>query len=320
MGNFSPLHFCWIVVAGVSLAIITLIARAGKRRISLVLRSFDVHRTPRLSGQSLVKVVGRPGGIIAFVLTILQLQPQTTLMATDLGIEYEAASLYGQSRKFIPLCRVASLAAGIYKPVGYLIMAGFLFLLGAFFSVESGSSIPLVAASLIAALLLVGYFLSKSVFFEITSNAGVEISLCFHPGVIEGVPIDASKAIAAAEVIRDLILERSPGEYGSSTPIGAASHFSSCVAQPVSTAQSTQCSPPPFVENSAPVIAVATPTDNSHDEEKARETLREAVRLYKIGNRDAAATAMNHLINKFPNTMAAKTAQINLAKMRTEGA
>ena len=183
MGGFSPMHL--MIVAGVLLAVIVPIVRAGTRRASLVLRSFDVHCTPQSPGQPLVEIVGRPAGIIAFVLTVLQLQTQTKLSTTDSGIEYEAASLFGQVKKFIPLSRVASMSAGLHKPVSYLIVAGVLFLFGVVFSMESGSSIPLVAALVIAAILVVGYFTSKSILFEIKSNAGIEISLCFRPGVIE---------------------------------------------------------------------------------------------------------------------------------------
>ena len=49
-----------------------------------------------------------------------------------------------------------------------------------------------------------------------------------------------------------------------------------------------------------------------------REALREAVRLYKAGNRDAAIAAMSRVIEEFPNTTVAATAQANLAKIRTE--
>ena len=211
----------WLIVAAVLFGIIAPIVRgrSGTRRASLALRSFDVHRTPQPQGRPLVEVVGRPAGVVAFVLTLLQLNPQTRLTATDSGIEYEVASLSGQLRKFIPLSGVAALTAGVHKPVGYLIFAGVLFILGAFLSVALGSSLPLVLALLISAILLVGYFLSKSVLFEITSNAGIEISLSFRPGVIEGVPVDVGKALAAAWVIRDLILDRSPAEQRGCLPI-----------------------------------------------------------------------------------------------------
>jgi hypothetical protein len=313
MGGLSAFH--WTIVAGLFLlAIVVPTIRAGTRRASLVLRSFEVHCTPQPPGQPLVEIVGRPAGIIAFVLTVLQLQPQTKLSVTDSGIDYETASLLGELKKFIPLSRVASMTAGLHKPVGYLIIAGVLFLLGAFFSIQSASSIPLIAALLVSAILLVGYFVSKSILFEIKSNAGIEISLCFRPGVVEGAPVDADKALAAAAIIRDLILERPIGERRESVPVGVDSQFGNRFAQAVPAAQAARHSPPPFADNGAPVID----GDGAHAEQSARDALREAVRLYKAGNRDAAATAMNRVIEEFPNTTAAATAQANLAKVRTE--
>ena len=308
-----------IITAGFLLVIVAAIVKVRTRRASLVLRSFEVHCTPQPPGQPLVEIVGRPAGIVAFVLTILQLQTQTTLSATDLGIEYEAASLSGQLRKFIPLSRVASMAAGVHKPVSYLIVAGSLFVLGALFSMSTGSSILLVIALLVVAILLALYFVSKSVLLEITSNAGIEISLCFRPGVIEGVPVDAEKAMEAAGVIRDLILERSPADQREGSLMGAGLQFGNRFGQSVATAQSVRHSPPPFVESMAPAVVGAANADGDHEEERAREALREAVRLYKTGCRDEAVTAMNRVIEEFPNTMVARTAQANLVRMRTEG-
>jgi hypothetical protein len=183
---------------------------------------------------------------------------------------------------------------------------------------ESGSSIPLVGALVIAAILLVGDFTSKSVLFEIKSNAGIEISLCFRPGVIEGAPVDADKALAAAGVIRDLILERPIGERREGLPIGVGSQFGNRLVPSVPPAQSARHSPPPFFENVAPVIDGAPHTDGAHDEERARDALREAVRLYKAGNRDAAIAAMSRVIEEFPNSSVAATAYANLTKIRTE--
>ena len=58
--------------------------------------------------------------------------------------------------------------------------------------------------------------------------------------------------------------------------------------------------------------------DGEHDEERARDALREAVRLYKSGNREAAAATMNRIVDEFPNTAAAATARANLAKIQAE--
>jgi hypothetical protein len=305
-----------MILAGVLLAIVAPFARAATRRQSLVLRSFDVRCRPQPPGQPLVEIVGRPAGIVAFVLSTLQLQPQTKLSATESGIECETASLFGHLTKFVPLSRVASISAGLHKPVGYLIVAGLLFLVGVAFSASLGSSGLLLL--LVATILVVGYFVSKSVLFEIKSNAGIEISLSFRPGVVEGAPIDAEKALAAAGVIRDLILERRPVVRPEAVPIDVGSQFADRFPQSMPPMPPTQHSPPPFVENEPPVVDGVVQTDGAHDEQLAREALREAVRLYKAGNRDAAAAAMSRIIEQYPNTTVAATAQANLTKMRTE--
>ena len=240
----------------------------NKTRNIGVAEASEVYCTPQASGQPLVEIVGRPAGVIAFVLTVLQLQPQTKLIATDSGIEYEMASLFGQIQKFIPMSRVASMSAGLHKPVGYLIVAGLLFLIGAMISVQIGSSIPIVVALVFQRTFLVGYFISKSVLFEmIKSNAGIEISLCFRPGVIEGMPVDSDVALAAAGVIRDLILERPICGRSDSMPIGIGSQLGNRFVPSVSPAQAARHSPPPFFDNVASVINGFPNNDGAHEEE-----------------------------------------------------
>ena len=60
-------------------------------------------------------------------------------------------------------------------------------------------------------------------------------------------------------------------------------------------------------------------TTMAHTRKKQKpQALREAVRLYKVGNRDAAIAAMKRVIAEFPNTTVAATAQANLTKISAE--
>ena len=162
-----------IVVVVLLLALVGPVAWVRTRHATLVLRSFEVYCTPQASGQPLVEIVGRPAGVIAFVLTVLQLQPQTKLIATDSGIEYEMASLFGQIKKFIPMSRVASMSAGLHKPVGYLIVAGLLFLIGAMISVQIGSSIPIVVALVFAGPFWSGILYPRACFLKSSLTQGL---------------------------------------------------------------------------------------------------------------------------------------------------
>jgi hypothetical protein len=244
--------------------------------------------------------------MIAFVLTVLQLEAQTVFNATISGIEYESASLFGRTRKFVPLSRVASMTVGVHRPIGYMIAAGILMLLGVTSAIEAGSSIPLIVLVVFAIVLVIAYFLGNSVLFEISSNAGREISLRFKPGVLENVPVDLRKALDAAAVIRDLILGKEPAPT-STDNADNTDQFLSSFDGPVPHA------PPPVPMKATPLReATAGPPDG---EQKAHEMLRQAVQHYNSGRRPEAVALMKRVVEAYPHTSSAATAAANLKKI-----
>jgi membrane protein involved in colicin uptake len=77
---------------------------------------------------------------------------------------------------------------------------------GAYISVQFETWVAISIALLIAIALIVVYILRRDLFIEVHPDGGPPISLRFKPSVIEGVPIDVNKALAAIGVIRDLRL------------------------------------------------------------------------------------------------------------------
>lgn len=305
MGVLGP--FQWLIISLFFVSIPVLIARARMSRTSLVLRQFELRDNPRTPELPIVEIVGRHAGIIAFILSILRLANQSTFRVNSSCVEFESSSLFGQKKKFIPLNSVASMTGGLHKPIGYLIAAVVVLFLGIVGSLEFKSAIPLAVMIIIAAVFVIGYFISKSILLEVTSNAGIEISIQFRPGVIEGMLIDSEKALAATNVICDLILMKQNDVKNKSTEHNGFSEETN----PFSGSSSPK--PPPFPErNASQNYATATVLDC---EQEAWELLKKAVLIYNSGQIDAAVTELKSIVMKYPSTKAALKAKEHLTKL-----
>lgn len=90
----------------------------------LVLRKFDI---PLQSADGLyLNIEGRRGGIISFLLTVLNLNPVTSFKCYHNRIEFKRTSLSGEQLIIIPLTAVTAVQSGFTKPIGFL-FAGIVF-------------------------------------------------------------------------------------------------------------------------------------------------------------------------------------------------
>ncbi|MEO8663304.1 MAG: hypothetical protein ABI693_32910 [Bryobacteraceae bacterium] len=156
------------------------------------------------AGGPIVRITGTATGLAAVLQTILGLESDSTFEATECGCEIHAAALWGETRCFAPLAEIASVQAGYFRSVGFL-LAGTPFLLGGLMVTvsaltgtgEASVGIPTFAIGLI---LLIAYFLSKALFLSVRTRGGTVMTICFKKG-----PADLAAALAAAGAIRDLL-------------------------------------------------------------------------------------------------------------------
>jgi hypothetical protein len=179
---------------------------ARRSGATLVLQKFSVHQKAQPFGVPIVEIVGRSEGLIAFLLTTMGFSASTKLTVTDSEVRCESASLFGQRFQFIPLRCVGTLAAGLHKPLSYLLVSVILVLFGLCCSFLQGGAAIFAVAIVVAAILVAVYFFSKKFFIEVYPNGGPGISLLFKPSAIEGIPIDVQQALAVIEVIRDVVV------------------------------------------------------------------------------------------------------------------
>lgn len=306
----SPGPFESLLILAFVLGIGGAIWKARSGRQTLILRQFDVRRQPAQRGTPLVEITGRTAGIVSFVLQMMRMEDRTTLSVNTLEVEYRSVGLFGQKMRFVPLSKVASLTTGVGKPIGYLIVAVFLTLTSIYLSVGIRDVIPLTIALIVSAVLVVLYFINKTVLLEISSDAGLEVSVQFKPGVFEGVAVDVNQSLAAIRVIEDLILSEYRGPDVSEAEPAVYAQVDRGFVQ----ADMVPPSPPPMPV--AHATLANSSTHQSDDEEKMAHRLLEAsVRLYRNGALNEAVDGLTNLVNLYPSTQAARIAQGNLEKL-----
>lgn len=176
------------------------------RSAAVVLQMYFIGLPMQPPTQPLLEIVGRMQGVIAFVLSLMGFSPITRLTLTGSEVRCESTSLFGQRLQMIPIRQVSNLVAGIHKPIGNLIWAAVLNVEGLVHSGISSTFWPITLSLVMGIVLVVLYAISKKFFVEIHSQGGPPISLLFKPNILEGVPIDATSAMAVIGVIRDLVM------------------------------------------------------------------------------------------------------------------
>jgi len=294
----SPLE---LIVSFVTFAVIMAVLSRSKGP-KLALQKLTLLREPRARATPTIEIVGRSRGIIAFILTTMGFSATTRFTVTDTEIRYESTSLSGQRSQVIPLRQVATLGAGVHKPVIWLMGAGFIFLMTCAIGLASGELLVLAIGIIVAAVLIVVYFLAKSLFIEVQATSGQSIPLHLVPSVLDGVPIDVDEALAVISVIRDIV--------DHDTGSGAVSRVTSSPALQEVPAAELPSMPPP-----AAVRARSAPATPVNDEVDAKAAFVQAKQLFESGQRELGIQALESLIERYPNTTAAFHAQRNLERL-----
>ncbi|WP_347244685.1 hypothetical protein [Thermogutta sp.] len=297
--------------------------------MGLILRAFHVYVSPAAREAPLVHVIGRRAGLIAYVLTLLGLQNETHLRVTPLAAELETRSLFGVSRVTVPVGHIASVRGGVRRPLGYLIAAIICTILALSFWWTSFFWSTSIAGTLLFLLVALGltvlYFLRKSFFVKIYSQAGLEIAVAFFPSFLESKPLNLVQAMSALDVLRNLLVNGGgsvpPAVSAAVTPPPTADSSAAIpatppgpiqtgVANPLANAVFTGAEPA-----TARGVGAGQPVFTAEIENEALQALRRAVITYNEGNREEGIRLLEGIVRDYPGTKVAKIAQGHLSKL-----
>jgi hypothetical protein len=206
--NNLPAIGAGIVAFVVICVIVIRVNRAGP---VLVLKEFRLNENE----DEFLKIVGRPSGILSWILSLCGIDPVTSLECNRKAIKFEESAIrQGKNTVNIPLVAVTGVFSGVNKPFGLLVF-GILFILG---GIVAAIALPRYAGSVktgsffiglvIGVIFLILYSLKKTMFFSIYNGGDKPIkTICMKKSIIEGQSIDEVKFGAAAQEINKAVLD-----------------------------------------------------------------------------------------------------------------
>ncbi len=181
---------------------------------ALVIKAWKAESKPIDDKNNYVSITGRESGLIAWVLSLMGVDPVTTIRVGMDRVEFSSSSLAGTQSRLIPLQSVCSTYYGYHKPwkaaVG--IVAFFLFLGTSFASdaartgtLGNGASIFLGAGAVGFIFALVYYFLNRTLTLGFVEGSGHVSGIKFKRSVIENIDINEAQAKAVCTLVQRLI-------------------------------------------------------------------------------------------------------------------
>jgi hypothetical protein len=177
---------------------------------ALVLRDFYVN--DRATDPRAVEIRGRVQGIIAWLLTVIGVDTETTMTVTADRFSLQSASFSGREVSQVPLARVASTYSAYYQPTWAAmlsVLSGACGLLGALshHDTDGGSAMyPLLTGLLFAALFGYIFKSGQKIRIWIETLGGATIGVCFKPSFIEGVSVSLDNALRVAALINNQVM------------------------------------------------------------------------------------------------------------------
>jgi len=177
--------------------------------VSLALRRFTIN--PDAENQ--ITIEGRKTGFIQWLLVLFHFGNTYKINVKKNYISYSSESIQGESLTLTPVQKIASTSCGYRNPIGLLIAAAIVFLIGLIFYVSSRHSFYGSASgmglfyTIVIALILVGiYFYNKRFYISIQTMGGYNFVLSFRGSLVENVFVNITNVKEVVERINELVL------------------------------------------------------------------------------------------------------------------
>ncbi len=234
----------------------------------LVLRRFQIDETG-VSGAN-VWIEARQPGIVSFLLTMVGLDPNSSLRVTRGSISFQNSSVFGMNQVSTPLANIGAFVGGYKKPFWALVFSGLMMLFGLSLALTEDGGILFGLFAILALIGLIYYYLQKTMFMGFETSGGGTYGFAFKASVLEGVGVDINRVEGTIAYVNSLISSASLGETFveqkqtqvlggrqatmlASTPAPAPSVYASTPAAPMP----TPAVQPVAVQPPAPVPAPA---------------------------------------------------------------
>ncbi len=181
---------------------------------ALVIKDWKADTKPIDGQNNFVRITGREGGLIAWILSLMGIDPTTTILVGLDRIEFSSASLAGTESRLIPLQSICSTYYGYHKPwkAAASIIATFMF-----FGLSMGSAVAeggsqggafttfMITTAIGIIFALIYYFLNRTLTLGFVEHSGVINGIRFKRSVIENVDINQEQAKDVCIIVQRLI-------------------------------------------------------------------------------------------------------------------
>jgi hypothetical protein len=193
--------------------------------MALVIKQWAATERPQAGGE-FVRIQGREAGLLSWLLSLVGIDPTTTLCIDGRSVRLEQGSLSGFARVVTPLPKVATAVYGYAKPWRTAV-------------VVAAVGIALFAVHPIVGLIvLLGapayYFLNKQLFIEIRDTGAGRARIEFKRSVIESQNIDERAGERIVNIVEMLLLGQDQPRVSGHLDAAAASRITSHGSAPSS--------------------------------------------------------------------------------------
>lgn len=176
----------------------------------LVLRRFQIDETGT-SGAN-VWIEARQPGLVSFLLTLVGLDPNSSLRVTRGSISFRNSSVFGMNQVSTPLANVGAFVGGYKKPFWALVFSGLMFFIGLSLIFTEDGGMLFGFFSFLTIVGLVYYYLQKTMFMGFETSGGGTYGFAFKASVLEGVGVDIKRVESTIAFVNTLISSASLGE------------------------------------------------------------------------------------------------------------
>lgn len=198
-------------------------AMRGETR--LVLQKLASDANPLGDETPHVEISGRRGGLIGYLLTLLDLSPKVRLTANALEVRKTIGGLEGHLVEAVPLSDHVSVRAEARRSLVWLALALLSLFAGVPWGLLDGNAVAdkfLNATAWLAASVVYLFAYYHSHVFQLTVQGSMAIGVSFKPGVIEGHRVRFPELVACADVLLKRIQQSrslgGPAALSNSTP------------------------------------------------------------------------------------------------------
>lgn len=163
---------------------------------------------PSPTAQRPVEIVGRAAGFVGWLLSVLRLGSEMSLLVSQEELTIRQTGLRGEMQDVVPLNRVASVTSGHHKPLWMLGLAA-IALVGGIMGLNDYQKAPAVVRLIVGVGLIVWYYHSRTTIIGVETTGGRVLSLSFKKGVAETADIDLTTAQRISARLNNAVLAAS---------------------------------------------------------------------------------------------------------------